>query len=321
MTQLGVSVDSSVPGLNASASDPIRLGLLGLGHWGRKLAEAVGEWGDLAVASSTGGSAGRDWLQRALPHTRYVTCDEVLYDSTLTGVFIATPRSSHADLTSKALRAGKHVFVEKPLSDHPAGSAELVDLANQSGLVLDVDYTHLHDLSFRKLSGYGEQISDAELKWDRPGLRSARDVLWEIYPHVCSMAHALDPAMVVLDARVRACLGISSVEVRFGSPTIAFGAVAAIDALKRKKYLAANLGDGDSLVWTDLQLILESGGTSELLSAGQSVEPIRLAVMGFIDRIRARRSATAPVPLWSPASDPAAIESMLGEVSKQLDLE
>src|SRR5690349_12872068 len=59
----------------------------------------------------------------------FVSADELLSDPAVDAVVIATPTSSHRELTLGALRAGKHVFVEKPLAGTIADAEAIVDAA------------------------------------------------------------------------------------------------------------------------------------------------------------------------------------------------
>ena len=68
----------------------------------------------------------------------------MIADPKVDAVAIATPVASHFDLVRRALEAGKHVFVEKPLAASGAEAAELVSLAEQLGLVLMVGHTFLY---------------------------------------------------------------------------------------------------------------------------------------------------------------------------------
>jgi predicted dehydrogenase len=63
----------------------------------------------------------------------------------LDAVLVATPDRSHLALATTALRAGKHVLVEKPLADNAAGAEELAELAADSGLKLQVGAMKRHD--------------------------------------------------------------------------------------------------------------------------------------------------------------------------------
>jgi predicted dehydrogenase len=63
----------------------------------------------------------------------------------LDAVLVATPDRSHLALATTAIRAGKHVLVEKPMADNAAGAEELAELAADSGLKLQVGAMKRHD--------------------------------------------------------------------------------------------------------------------------------------------------------------------------------
>ncbi len=70
----------------------------------------------------------------------YRSFDEVLSDREVEGVHIATPNRLHFDMARAALRTGKHVLCEKPLAMNSRESAELVELAKESGRAAGVNY-------------------------------------------------------------------------------------------------------------------------------------------------------------------------------------
>ena len=70
----------------------------------------------------------------------YSSTDEMLADPEIHAVVIATSSSSHRDLTLRALAAGKHVFVEKPLADTIEDAAAIVNAAKNSNLVVQVGF-------------------------------------------------------------------------------------------------------------------------------------------------------------------------------------
>ena len=70
----------------------------------------------------------------------YRAYDEILADDDVQVIHITTPNRFHFEQASRALQAGKHVLCEKPLAMTSTESAELVDLAKQSGLVAGVNY-------------------------------------------------------------------------------------------------------------------------------------------------------------------------------------
>lgn len=80
-------------------------------------------------------AAGRLGLSKA-----YHSFEEVLADGAVQAVHIATPNRLHYPMAKAALEAGKHVLCEKPLAMDSSESAELVALAQKSGLVAGVNY-------------------------------------------------------------------------------------------------------------------------------------------------------------------------------------
>ena len=71
-------------------------------------------------------------------------CGDLIADPAVDAVIIATPVSSHYELAMRALRAGKHVMVTKPITAEAAQAMELIDEAEQRGLVLMVDHTFVY---------------------------------------------------------------------------------------------------------------------------------------------------------------------------------
>ena len=81
-------------------------------------------------------------LGRSHPDVRAMgDFDAVLCDDAVQAVVIATPPQTHFPLAKRALAAGKHVLVEKPLATRLVDGREIADLAKASGLVLMPGYT------------------------------------------------------------------------------------------------------------------------------------------------------------------------------------
>src|SRR5262249_39574332 len=102
---------------------------------------------------------------------------------------IATPPSRHHAMALAALRAGKHVWIEKPLALAAAEGRELVDTAAAAGRVLFVDETFLYDPLVREMKrlidagGLGDVM---HLSFERLGMGRIRrdsDVWWNSAPH------------------------------------------------------------------------------------------------------------------------------------------
>ena len=77
--------------------------------------------------------------------------EDVLKDPRVDVVAVATPVSSHYDLALRALKAGKHVFIEKPMTATTAQAQSLVDEADRRGLTIGVDHTFVYTGAVRKM--------------------------------------------------------------------------------------------------------------------------------------------------------------------------
>jgi predicted dehydrogenase len=77
--------------------------------------------------------------------------DVVLHDPRVDAVAIATPVSTHFQLAMRALKAGKHVFIEKPITETAAQAEKLIAEAERRGLVIAVDHTFIHTGAVRKM--------------------------------------------------------------------------------------------------------------------------------------------------------------------------
>lgn len=124
----------------------IRVGIVGYGYWGPNIARAVSESDTLALemiadmAPAARGRAGSRY-----PATRVVAdWRDLVADLAVDAIVIATPVHSHFEIALAALRAGKHVLVEKPMTDSPVTASILVEEAAQRNRVLMVDHTFIY---------------------------------------------------------------------------------------------------------------------------------------------------------------------------------
>jgi predicted dehydrogenase len=131
----------------------IRIGVVGYGYWGPNLVRNFSETPDCQVVAVADGRAER----RALVQARYPAVDttpdysELLSDPNVDAVAIATPVHTHYPLALEALRAGKHVWVEKPITQTSAEAAHLIEEAAKRNLVLHVDHTFVYTGAVRKI--------------------------------------------------------------------------------------------------------------------------------------------------------------------------
>jgi predicted dehydrogenase len=134
-------------------SELLGVGVIGHGYWGPNLVRNFMEApGSQVVAVSDKRADRLAPLRRRYP-TIETPADhrDLLNDPRIDAIAIATPVSSHYELAMEALRAGKHVLVEKPLSASAGEAARLVEEAERRRRVLMVDHTFVYTGAVRKI--------------------------------------------------------------------------------------------------------------------------------------------------------------------------
>jgi predicted dehydrogenase len=133
--------------------DTVGVAVVGLGYWGPNLLRNAWELEGATVlyACDRNANALAPVAQRYPGIELTDDIDQVLADDAVEAVMIATPVSTHHPLAKRALEAGKHVFVEKPLAEHSEECDELIDLAEARGLVLMPGHTFLYSPPVRKV--------------------------------------------------------------------------------------------------------------------------------------------------------------------------
>ncbi len=120
---------------------PVRLASIGLGWWGSTLASATAATEDVIVeACYARNSDARRAFAEKHGCRAVESLDEIWSDDQIDGVMIATPHTTHADLIEEAASAGKHVFVEKPLTLDVASAKRAIEAASSAGVVLQVGH-------------------------------------------------------------------------------------------------------------------------------------------------------------------------------------
>lgn len=168
----------------------MRVGLIGYGYWGQKIARVLKEIGVLTViADRDSNRSNKALMEQDVPS--YSSLEAILvYKDPVDAVAIATPSETHYEIAKAALEAGKHVFVEKPLTTNYEEACKLEKLALEKGLTLKVGHIYLHNPG---LMAIPRPIGEAEL-WVKllniagPPSDSTRDILWAGLPHAVSIA-------------------------------------------------------------------------------------------------------------------------------------
>lgn len=169
----------------------IRIGVVGYGRWGPNLARCVMTSDACSLAGVADQSrAALDRAAAAHPGaTLWTDWREMLADPTLDAVVVATPTRSHFEIAGAALRAGKHVLVEKPLTETSEQAQTLIDEARRRGLVLMVDHTFIYTGAIRKI---GDLVQAGDLgalyyydsvRINLGAFQPDVDVVWDLAAH------------------------------------------------------------------------------------------------------------------------------------------
>ena len=168
-----------------------RVAVAGCGHWGRNLVRTFAALGALdAVHDPNPAVAGQMTDAYGIPA---VSFEALLDDASIDAVVIASPAADHATLASRALQAGKHVFVEKPLALHVAEAESICDQAEAQGKVLMVGHLLQYHPAFRALESMVDAGALGRLQYMYSNrlnfgqIRREENILWSFAPHDISM--------------------------------------------------------------------------------------------------------------------------------------
>jgi predicted dehydrogenase len=132
----------------------VRIGVVGYGYWGPNLVRNFAETPGAEVASVADLDTQKlATVKRRFPAVTTTTnFNDLLSDATIDAVAIATPVNTHYELAMAALKAGKHVWVEKPMTETLGQARRLVDEAERRGLTLHVDHTFIYTGAVQKMA-------------------------------------------------------------------------------------------------------------------------------------------------------------------------
>ncbi len=173
----------------------LRIGAIGYGYWGPNVVRSISRIsGAELVAVCDASGANRAKAEAAYPAV--ATCAdpaELVARPDVHAVVIAAPAQLHHEIARMALEAGKHCFVEKPLTLTSADARDLLRLAGERKLTLMVG--HLMEYHgaieyLRDLVGSGELGEILYVYAQRLNLgkvRTAENAFWSLAPHDVSM--------------------------------------------------------------------------------------------------------------------------------------
>jgi predicted dehydrogenase len=198
----------------ASARDemgPLNVAVVGYGYWGPNLVRNVSASSAMRLAALCERDSTRaDAFRARMPGVTIESdFDQLLLDPSIDAVVVATPPNTHYALCKRALQAGKHVLVEKPLAKTSAQARELIELAGQRGLVIMPGHTFLYSPAVNKVRDLIDHDAVGEVYFvtsSRMNLGKYQQdgVVCDLAPHDLSiLLHWLDRPIVQVSASAR----------------------------------------------------------------------------------------------------------------------
>ena len=169
------------------------IAVIGAGYWGKNLVRNFHQLGVLKTICDGARIIREGMSQTYTDIAITANLSDVLMDEDITGVVIAAPAAIHFEITEKALNAGKHAFVEKPLSLTYEDGKKLVALAHEKGKILLVGHIlHYHAAVIRlKVMIRSGEIGRLQYIYSRRlslgKIRREENILWSFAPHDISL--------------------------------------------------------------------------------------------------------------------------------------
>lgn len=173
----------------------INIAQIGVGYWGPNLLRNLVMSKNCTVKKVVDSSQERQNYVKGLYPAVMVTdrVEEVFQDPEINAVIIATPVRSHFELSMKALEAGKHILVEKPLATSVAEVDQIGKIAKEKKLLVMAGHTFLYNSAVRYVKTLLDSGAIGDIRYiysqrlNLGRIRSDVDALWNLAPHDVSI--------------------------------------------------------------------------------------------------------------------------------------
>lgn len=243
------------------------IAIIGAGYWGKNLVRNFYQLGVLKIVCDNNASTLKEIEKEYEGLATTGKMEDLLGDKDIRGIVVATPAALHKEIAEKALRADKHVFVEKPMSLTYADGQELVNLAEQRGKILFVGHVlHYHPAIIKlkemiRKGGVGRLQYIYSRRLSLGKIRREENILWSFAPHDISIILSLageEPSYIdsvgnnFLHARIA---DVTMTNMKFPSGIGAHIFVSWLNPFKEQRLVV--VGDKGMLVFDDTRPVPE----------------------------------------------------------------
>lgn len=180
------------------SKDTSVIAIIGLGYWGPNLLRNFSALENCRVKYACDKNTDRlKKLKKQYPGIAFISdAEEIWNDREVEAVVIATPTSAHFTLAQAALKAGKHVLVEKPMTATAKEAKILVDLAKKQKKQLLVDHTFAYTSAVSKMNDLIAQRTLGKLLYfdstriNLGIIQKDTNVIWDLAVHDLSILNS-----------------------------------------------------------------------------------------------------------------------------------
>ncbi|HEX9414719.1 MAG TPA: Gfo/Idh/MocA family oxidoreductase [Ktedonobacterales bacterium] len=188
----------------------LKVGVVGCGQWGQNYLRVLSELDDTELCAACDLRAEvRERIAARYPGVRVLTrVEEILADDGLEAVVVATEARAHYEVVATALRRGKHVLCEKPLTLAVEQAAELAHLADTCGQTLMVGHIFRYNAGVNALNAavhapdFGDICYMCLVRTNLGPIRADVNAAWDLAPHDISIVlHVLNQMPIRVSAQ------------------------------------------------------------------------------------------------------------------------
>jgi predicted dehydrogenase len=176
----------------------MNISVIGFGCWGPNLVRNFKNIKNCNVTHIAESQKERhERIHKLYPDITISTFNQIITNSNIDAVVIATSISSHYELAKAALENDKHVLIEKPMADSEKNALELIRLSKQQKKILMVDHTYLYTGAVQEIKkltddgSLGEILYVDSIRANLGKFQSDFNVLWDLAPHDISIINYL----------------------------------------------------------------------------------------------------------------------------------
>ena len=282
----------------------MRVGVVGVGHLGQHHARVYTELLDARLV----GVADSD-LDRAktigdhLGVAAYGSIDELINYQRPEALSIVVPTSQHFEIAKKAMQAGIHVLIEKPVTTRPDEAEELLKLADKQGLVLQVGHIERFNSAIRYISQTHHEPIYLESKRMGPFSPRINDVgvVLDLMIHDIDIILSLVNSPIAKISAAGACVyteheDIADAQIKFENGVIAHILVSRVaeknlrqlDIMERQRHITVNYETQSVQV---SRCVTSNDGRAEILETPifPKSEPLKLELAHFVSCVKDKR--------------------------------